>query len=172
MNLVKAKYGSEPGLTAYTHLSDQYAPFATQRIPATVGEAPYILDGLLMNETGQRIREQYGYRRLHRCLCCGFNPETPIHPSHPRSAIQTLLCIQSSSTPQEPRGIVGGKIREDTILQNGPVILRSAGAPGCRPDRTHALHYRVDPRYLHATARPYWPQHTMPSRMPAHWAPA
>ena len=27
--------------------------------PATVHEAPYILDGLLMNETGRRVREQY-----------------------------------------------------------------------------------------------------------------
>lgn len=36
-----------------------YGPFATQTIPATVNEAPYILDGLLMNETGKRIKEQY-----------------------------------------------------------------------------------------------------------------
>ena len=27
MNLVNAKYGNEPGLNAYTHLSDQFAPF-------------------------------------------------------------------------------------------------------------------------------------------------
>ena len=46
MNLVNAKYGHEPGLKAYTHVSDQFAPFATQTIPATVNEAPYILDGL------------------------------------------------------------------------------------------------------------------------------
>ena len=59
MNLVNAKYGSEPSLKAYTHVSDRFAPFATQAIPATVNEAPYILDGLLMNETGRRIREQY-----------------------------------------------------------------------------------------------------------------
>ena len=59
MNLVNAKYGHEPGLKAYTHLSDQFAPFATQTIPATVHEARYILDGLLMNEAGRRVREQY-----------------------------------------------------------------------------------------------------------------
>lgn len=59
MNLINAKYGREPGLKAYTHVSDQFAPFAIQTIPATVSEAPYILDGLLMNETGKRIREQY-----------------------------------------------------------------------------------------------------------------
>ena len=59
MNLVNAKYGNEPGLKAYTHLSDQFAPFATQTIPATVHEAPYILDRLLMNDAGRRVREQY-----------------------------------------------------------------------------------------------------------------
>ena len=59
MNLVNARYGHEPGLKAYTHISDQFAPFATQTIPATVSEAPYILDGLLMNEAGRRIEKQY-----------------------------------------------------------------------------------------------------------------
>jgi len=59
MNLINAKYGSDPGLKAYTHVSDQFSPFATQDIPATVSEAPYILDGLLMNPTGRKIKEQY-----------------------------------------------------------------------------------------------------------------
>ena len=36
MNLVNARYGSEPGLKAYTHVSDQFGPFATQTIPAMV----------------------------------------------------------------------------------------------------------------------------------------
>lgn len=34
MNLVNAKYGTTPGLKAYSSVSDQYAPFATQAIPA------------------------------------------------------------------------------------------------------------------------------------------
>ena len=57
MNLVNARYGSEPGLKAYTHVSDRFGPFATQTIPATVNEAPYILDGLLMTRAGRRVRE-------------------------------------------------------------------------------------------------------------------
>ena len=40
MNLINAKYGKEPGLKAYTHVSDQFGPFATQNIPATVSEDP------------------------------------------------------------------------------------------------------------------------------------
>ena len=49
LNLVNARYGAEPGVKAYSHVSDRFSPFATQTIPATVHEAAYILDGLLMN---------------------------------------------------------------------------------------------------------------------------
>ena len=45
LNLVNARYGAEPGVKAYSHVSDRFSPFATQTIPATVHEAPYILDG-------------------------------------------------------------------------------------------------------------------------------
>ena len=34
MNLINAKYGNEPGLKAYTHVSDQFGLLATQNIPA------------------------------------------------------------------------------------------------------------------------------------------
>ena len=74
MNLVNAKYGNTPGLKAYSHVSDQYAPFATQVIPATASEAPYILDGLLMNDAGRHIREQFadtgGFTDSALSFCC------------------------------------------------------------------------------------------------------
>ena len=57
MNLINAKYGNTPGMKAYTHISDQYGPFAVKTIPATAHEAPYILDGLTMNDTGKRHRQ-------------------------------------------------------------------------------------------------------------------
>src|SRR3546814_10361790 len=57
MNLINAKYGNVSGLKGYSHGSDQYVPFATQVLPATVSEAPYILDGLLMNDAGRRGRQ-------------------------------------------------------------------------------------------------------------------
>ncbi|WP_273795286.1 Tn3 family transposase, partial [Brucella intermedia] len=128
MNLINAKYGSEPGLKAYTHLSDQFAPFATQLIPATVSEAPYILDGLLMNETGQRIREQYtdtgGFTdhvfAAASILGYQFIPHIRDLPS------KRLYVFNSGDTPQELRGMIGGKVREKTIVQNWPDILRSA----------------------------------------------
>ena len=71
MNLINAKYGYKVGLKVYTHVSDQFVPFASQTIPATVSEAPLaivlgpmadngsLFDGLLNNGVGKRIREQY-----------------------------------------------------------------------------------------------------------------
>ena len=54
-----AKYGSEPGVKFYTHVSDRYAPFHTKVIAASASEAAHILDGLLHHESSLEIREHY-----------------------------------------------------------------------------------------------------------------
>ncbi|MGR3661755.1 MAG: Tn3 family transposase [Paracoccaceae bacterium] len=128
MNLINAKYGNEPGLKAYTHVSDQFAPFATQNIPATVSEAPYILDGLLMNETGRNIREQYvdtgGFTdhvfAVTSLLGYKFIPRIRDLPS------KRLYVFDPGSVPKELKALIGGKVREDRIVANWPDILRSA----------------------------------------------
>jgi TnpA family transposase len=56
---INAHYGGDPGVLFYTHVSDQYAPFHTQVINATVREATYVLDGLLYHESDLRIEEHY-----------------------------------------------------------------------------------------------------------------
>ena len=56
---LNAKYGRDPGVTFYTHLSDQYAPFHTHVINAPVRDATYVLDGLLHHESDLRIEEHY-----------------------------------------------------------------------------------------------------------------
>ena len=127
MNLINAKYGNEPGLKAYTHVSDQFAPFATQNIPATVSEAPYILDGLLMNETGKNIREQYadtgGFTdhvfAVTSLLNYRFIPRIRDLPS------KRLYVFDPGSVPVKLKGLIGGKVREGTIATNWPDILRS-----------------------------------------------
>ena len=128
MNLINAKYGNEPGLKAYTHVSDQFAPFATQNIPATVSEAPYILDGLLMNETGKNIREQYadtgGFTdhvfAVTSLLNYRFIPRIRDLPS------KRLYVFDPGSVPKELKGLIGGKVREGTIVANWSDVLRSA----------------------------------------------
>ena len=126
MNRVNAKYGSEPGLKAYTHVSDRFGPFATQIIPATVNEAPYLLDGLLMNETGRHIREQYadtgGFTdpvfAVTSILGYRFVPRIRDLPSKRIYVFEPVAC------PRELRGLIGGKLRQSLIASNWPDILR------------------------------------------------
>ena len=137
MNLINAKYGSEPGLKAYTHVSDQFGPFATQNIPATVNEAPYILDGLLMNEVGRKIQEQYadtgGFTdhvfAVTALLSYRFIPRIRDLPS------KRLYLFDPATAPKELRGLIGGKIREKLIIENWPDILRAVAtmAAGVMP---------------------------------------
>lgn len=56
---VNAKYGYDPGVTFYTHVSDRYAPYHTKVIAATVRDATHVLDGLLYHESELRIAEHY-----------------------------------------------------------------------------------------------------------------
>jgi TnpA family transposase len=56
---VNLKYGQEPGVQFYTHINDQYAPFHTKAINATVRDSTYVLDGLLYHESDLRIEEHY-----------------------------------------------------------------------------------------------------------------
>ena len=128
MNLINAKYGHEPGLKAYTHVSDQFGPFATQTIPATVNEAPYILDGLLMTDAGRKVREQYadtgGFTdhvfAVTALLGFQFIPRIRDLPS------KRLYLFDPASCPKELKGLIGGKIREPVVTSNWPDILRSA----------------------------------------------
>ena len=150
MNLVNARYGSEPCLKAYTHVSDRFGPFATQTIPATVNEAPYILDGLLMTRAGRRIREQYtdtggftdhvfavtsllGYRFIPRIRDL---PSKRLHVFDPRRV------------PKPPIGLTGNKIREDVIVRNWPDILRVAAtlASGALPPSQLLRKFAAYPR--------------------------
>ena len=128
MNLVNARYGSEPGVKAYSHVSDRFSPFATQTIPATVHEAPYILDGLLMNETGRRIREQYadtgGFTDQVFAACSvlgyAFVPRIRDLPS------KRLHVFERAGVPKTLRSFVGGTVNPDLIARNWSDILRIA----------------------------------------------
>jgi len=56
---VNARHGDEPGVSFYTHVSDQFSPYHTKVIAATASEAPHVLDGLLNHQSGLRIEEHY-----------------------------------------------------------------------------------------------------------------
>jgi TnpA family transposase len=56
---VNPKYGSHPGRTFYTHISDQYAPFSSKVVNVGIRDSTYVLDGLLYHESDLRIEEHY-----------------------------------------------------------------------------------------------------------------
>jgi hypothetical protein len=56
---VNLRYGNEPGVLFYTHISDQYTPFYTKVIAANARDATHVLDGLLYHESDLRIEEHY-----------------------------------------------------------------------------------------------------------------
>jgi TnpA family transposase len=43
---INALYGHDPGVSFYTHLSDQHGPYSIKVMSATNHEAPYFLDGV------------------------------------------------------------------------------------------------------------------------------
>lgn len=130
MNRVNARYGSEPGLKAYAHLSDQFAPFAVRTIPATAHEAPFILDGLLGCEAGRRVREHYadtGGFTDHVFAACAvlgyaFAPRIRDLPDH------RLYAFAPKSAHPEVRPLIAARVRTDLIERNWPDVLRLAAS--------------------------------------------
>ena len=56
---INARYGHDPGLSFYTHLSDQHGPYNIKVMSATSHEAPYVLDGLMHHGTLLKIDTHY-----------------------------------------------------------------------------------------------------------------
>jgi TnpA family transposase len=128
INLVNNKYSRTPGVKAYTHLSDQYGPFFTQTIPATAPEAPYIIDGLVANESGRRVREQYadtGGFTDHVFAMCSilgyqFAPRIRDLPS------KRLYAFKSSEVHPSLTPLVASKVNEGLIVRGWPDVIRLA----------------------------------------------
>ena len=56
---INPKYGSDPGRTFYTHISDQYAPFSAKVVNVGLRDSTYVLDGLLHHESDLAVEEHY-----------------------------------------------------------------------------------------------------------------
>ena len=130
VGLVNAKYGSEPGVKAYAHVSDLYAPYSVRTIPATASEAPYILDGLLSNEAGQRVREHYadtgGFTDHVFAVCSvlgyAFAPRIRDLPT------KRLYAFEPKAAPRTLQPLIAQRVRADLIERNWPDILRLAAS--------------------------------------------
>jgi TnpA family transposase len=125
---VNLKYGQEPGVQFYTHISDQYAPFHTKVINATVRDATHVLDGLLYHESDLRIEEHYtdtagftdhGFALMH---ILGFHFAPRI-----RDLADKLLYIHGDAK-QYPTlaGLIGSNINVKHVRTHWDEILRLA----------------------------------------------
>jgi TnpA family transposase len=127
---VNAKYGSDPGVTFYTHVSDQYAPFHTKVINATVRDATHVLDGLLYHESELRIEEHYtdtaGFTDHVFALChlLGFRFAPRI-----RDLADKRLYVPGKPAQWPALGsMIGGSINTKIIEQQLGEVLRLAAS--------------------------------------------
>jgi len=127
---VNARYGNDPGMLFYTHISDQYAPFHTQVINATVRDATYVLDGLLYHESDLRIAEHYtdtaGFTdhvfALMHLLGFRFAPRI-------RDLAEKRLYIPGDAKHYPALGsLIGGAINTKLIRSHWDDILRLAAS--------------------------------------------
>ncbi|MCB1834875.1 MAG: Tn3 family transposase [Geminicoccaceae bacterium] len=174
-SVVNAKYGREPGAAFYTHISGRYAPFHSRLIPASAGETPFVLGGLLDHggdfdieinhaDTGGVSDHNFGITYL-----LGYRFAPRIRNLRDRR----LYTFKTITTYPTLRPIIDGRINirllretwDDLLrfaasLQNGsidaatalkrlaayPEQNRIASALRIGANRSHALHDRLDPR--------------------------
>ncbi len=96
-----------------------------------------VLDGLLMNEVGRKLKEQYadtgGFTdhvfAVTALLAYRLIPRIRDLPS------KRLYLFDPANAPRELRGQVGSKVREKLIVENWPDILRAVAtmAAGIMP---------------------------------------
>ena len=121
---VNAKYGPEPGLRIYTHLSDMHGSFHTRVLSATSSEAPYVLDGLIGRGGGEHYTDTGGATdhvfALSHMLGYRFVPRL-------RDLQDRRLAIIGAKPRHkilEP--LLGRPIRVDVIEENWDDIVRLA----------------------------------------------
>ena len=125
---VNARHGNEPGVSFYTHISDQFGPFYTKVIAATASEAPHVLDGLLYHDTGLAIEEHYtdtGGVTDHvfgLCHLFGFRFAPRIRDIKERK----LYLLPDQKAPASLAPLVGGVIGTEHITAHWDQLLRLA----------------------------------------------
>lgn len=127
---VNAKYGPEPGLRIYTHITDQYGSFHTKVISATSAEAPHVLDGLLCHGAALESREHYtdtGGATDHvfgLCHLLGYRFAPRLRDLQDRR----LGILDQAARYRGLEPLIGRPIRADLIRENWDDIVRLAAS--------------------------------------------
>ncbi|MDR3440570.1 Tn3 family transposase [Telmatospirillum sp.] len=123
---INAHHGNEPGVSFYTHISDQYGPFYTKVIAASASEAPHVLDGLLYHQTGLQPSEHYtdtGGATDHvfgLCHLLGFRFAPRIRDLKDRR----LYLPPGMKAPEVLAPLVGGTIDIKHLSMNWEPLIR------------------------------------------------
>ena len=123
---INARYGHDPGLGFYTHVSDQHGPFSVRVMSATSHEAPYVLDGLLHHGTALRVGTHYtdtGGASDHVFILCAmlgfrFCPRLRDFPD------RKFACIEPAATYNDLQPLFGRRIRIEVIREHWDEVLR------------------------------------------------
>ena len=125
-----AKYGSDPGVKFYTHVSDRYAPFHSRVIAANASEAAHVLDGLMHHESSLDIREHYTDTAgaidhvFGLCQLLGFR----FAPRIRDLADRRLYIVGARAAYKALDPLIGGVIDLRVIAENWGEILRLAAS--------------------------------------------
>lgn len=123
---INARYGRDPGLSFYTHLSDQHGPYNIKVMSATSHEAPYVLDGLLHHGTLLKIDTHYtdtGGASDHVFILCAllgfrFCPRLRDLPE------RKLASIVPVATYPDLQPLLGQCIKTDLIREHWSETIR------------------------------------------------
>ncbi len=123
---VNARYGHDPGLGFYTHVSDQHGPYSVRVMSATSHEAPYVLDGLMHHGTSLRIGTHYtdtGGASDHVFILCAmlgfrFCPRLRDLPD------RKLAIIEPAMAYKDLAALIGRRVKADVIREHWDEILR------------------------------------------------
>lgn len=127
---VNLKYGREPGVMFYTHISDQYAPYHIQVISTTARQAPYMVDGLLYHQSNLKIEEHYtdthGYtdQIFGATHLLGFR----FAPRIKDVGDKTLYCLGSKEGYGDLASLLNENFNLNVIMRNWDDLLRLFGS--------------------------------------------
>ena len=127
---INARYGRDPGVSFYTHISDQHGSFSSVVMSATNHEAPYVLDGLLHHGTPLGIGTHYtdtGGATDHVFILCmmlgiRFCPRLRDLPD------RRLTCIEPVSRYPDLRPLMGTKVKTAVVREHWAEIVRLAAS--------------------------------------------
>ena len=123
---VNARYGVDPGINFYTHVSDQHGPYNIKVMSATNHEAPDVLDGLMHHGTQLKIDTHYvdtGGASDHVCILCAmlgfrFCPRLRDFPD------RRLACIEPAASYEDLQPLLGRRIKAAVVREHWGEVRR------------------------------------------------